>query len=85
MKGKESMNRLNDSELENVNGGVLTPEAEDWINRNYNTIVNRAPMSLRGLVGPAMNYVTTTDQVFDVSTLKSTLKNSFGINVDDLY
>lgn len=85
MKGKESMDRLNDSELENVNGGVLTPEAEDWINRNYNTIVNRAPMSLRGLVGPAMNYVTTTDQVFDVSTLKSTLKNSFGINVDDLY
>lgn len=78
------MNRLNDSELENVNGGVLTQEAEDWINRNYNTIVDRAPMSLRGLVGPAMNYVTTTDQVFDVSTLKSTLKNSFGVNVDDL-
>ena len=79
------MNRLNDSELENVNGGVLTPEAEDWINRNYDAIVGRAPAALRGLVGPAMNYVTTTQQVFDVSTLKSTLKNNFGINVDDLF
>ena len=85
MKGKGTMNRLNDSELENVNGGVLTPEAEDWINRNYDAIVGRAPVSLKGLVGPAMNYVTTTEQIFDVATLKSTLKNNFGINVDDLY
>ena len=79
------MNRLNDSELENVNGGVLTQEAEDWLNRNYDAIVGRAPATLRGLVGPAMNYVTTTQQVFDVPTLKSTLKNNFGLNVDDLF
>ena len=78
------MNRLNDSELENVNGGVLTPEAEDWMNRNYDTIVGRAPESLKGLMEPVMNYVTTTEQVFSISTMKSTLKNNFVINVDDL-
>ncbi len=79
------MNRLNKNELENVNGGLLTPEAEDWISRNYDAIVGRAPTILKGLVGPAMNYVTTTGQVFDIPTLKSTLKNNFGIDVDDLY
>ena len=63
------MERLNDNELENVNGGVLTPEAEDWINRNYDAIVDRTPASMKGLVESVMNYVTTTGQIFDVSTL----------------
>ena len=71
-------------ELAQVSGGVLTVEAEDWINRNYDAIVGRAPASLKGMVGPAMNYFTTTKQIFDVATLKSALKGNFGINVDDL-
>ena len=75
---------LTQEELAQVTGGVLTPEAEDWINRNYDAIVDRTPASMKGLVGSVMNYVTTTGQVFNISTLKSTLKNNFGINVDDL-
>ena len=78
------MERLNDNELENVNGGVLTPEAQIWIQNNYNEIVSRAPKSLQWMVGLGMNYVTTCSQVFDISTLKETLKNNYGVNVDDL-
>ena len=78
------MERLNDNELENVNGGVLTPEAQIWIQNNYNEIVSRAPKSQQWMVGLGMNYVTTCSQVFDISTLKETLKNNYGVNVDDL-
>ena len=78
------LSELSEEDLSQVSGGVLTPEAEDWINRNYDAIVDRTPASMKGLVGSVMNYVTTTGQIFDVSTLKSTLKNNFGINVDDL-
>ena len=78
------MERLNDNELENVNGGVLTPEAQIWIQNNYNEIFNRAPKSQQWIVGLGMNYVTTCSQVFDISTLKETLKNNYGVNVDDL-
>ena len=76
--------KLTEEELAQVSGGVLTPEAEDWINRNYDAIVDRTPASMKGLLGSVMNYVTTTGQIFNISTLKSTLKNNFGINVDDL-
>ena len=79
----KKLHELTDEELAQVSGGVLTPEAEDWINRNYDAIVDRTPASMKGLVGSVMNYVTT-GQIFDISTLKSTLKNNFGINVDDL-
>ena len=78
------LSELSEEDLAQVSGGVLTPEAEDWINRNYDAIVDRTPASMKGLVGSVMNYVTTTGQIFDISTLKSTLKNNFGINVDDL-
>ena len=78
------LSELSEEDLAQVSGGVLTPEAEDWINRNYDAIVDRTPASMKGLVGSVMNYVTTTGQVFNISTLKSTLKNNFGINVDDL-
>ena len=78
------LSELSEEDLSQVSGGVLTPEAEDWINRNYDAIVDRTPASMKGLVGSVMNYVTTTGQVFNISTLKSTLKNNFGINVDDL-
>ena len=78
------LSELSEEDLSQVSGGVLTPEAEDWINRNYDAIVDRTPASMKGLVGSVMNYVTTTGQIFDISTLKSTLKNNFGINVDDL-
>ena len=84
MKTAEELNALKEEELAQVTGGVLTPEAEDWMNRNYDIIAGRAPESLKGLMEPVMNYVTTTEQVFSISTLKSTLKNNFGINVDDL-
>ena len=98
MKSKEKLNalkeevetmdiklsELSEEDLAQVSGGVLTPEAEDWINRNYDAIVDRTPASMKGLVGSVMNYVTTTEQIFNISTLKSTLKNNFGINVDDL-
>ena len=98
MKSKEELNalkeevetmdiklsELSEEDLSQVSGGVLTPEAEDWINRNYDAIVDRTPASMKGLVGSVMNYVTTTEQIFNISTLKSTLKNNFGINVDDL-
>ena len=98
MKTKEELNALKEEvevlnkklqeltpeELEQVSGGVLTPEAEDWINRNYDAIVDRTPANMKGLIGSVMNYVTTTEQIFNISTLKSTLKNNFGINVDDL-
>ena len=78
------LSELSEEDLSQVSGGVLTPEAEDWINRNYDAIVDRTPASMKGLVGSVMNYVTTTGQIFDISTLKSTLKNNYGINVDDL-
>lgn len=78
------MKKLNENELESVNGGVLTPEAKNWIDRNYDAIVARAPKTLQWMVGLGMNYVTTSEQVFDVPTLKSTLKNNFGVDVDDL-
>ena len=78
------LSELSEEDLSQVSGGVLTPEAEDWINRNYDAIVDRTPASMKGLIGSVMNYVTTTEQVFNISTLKSTLKNNFGINVDDL-
>ena len=78
------MERLNDNELENVNGGVLTPEAQIWIQNNYNEILSRAPKSQQWIVDLGMNYVTTCSQVFDISTLKETLKNNYGVNVDDL-
>ena len=78
------LSELSEEDLSQVSGGVLTPEAEDWINRNYDAIVDRTPASMKGLVGSVMNYVTTTGQIFDISTLKTTLKNNFGINVDDL-
>ena len=78
------LSELSEEDLAQVSGGVLTPEAEDWINRNYDAIVDRTPASMKGLIGSVMNYVTTTGQVFNISTLKSTLKNNFGINVDDL-
>ena len=98
MKSKEKLNALkeevetmdiklsefSEEDLSQVSGGVLTPEAEDWINRNYDAIVDRTPASMKGLIGSVMNYVTTTEQIFNISTLKSTLKNNFGINVDDL-
>ena len=80
----QKLSTLTEEELEQVSGGMLTPEAEDWINRNYDAIVDRTPASMKGLVESVMNYVTTTKQVIDISTLKSTLKNNFGINVDDL-
>ena len=78
------MERLNDNELENVNGGVLTPEAQIWIQNNYNEIFSRAPKSQQWIVDLGLNYVTTCSQVFDISTLKETLKNNYGVNVDDL-
>ena len=78
------LSELSEEDLAQVSGGVLTPEAEDWINRNYDAIVDRTPASMKGLVESVMNYVTTTEQIFNISTLKSTLKNNFGINVDDL-
>ena len=78
------LSELSEEDLSQVSGGVLTPEAEDWINRNYDAIVDRTPASMKGLVESVMNYVTTTEQIFNISTLKSTLKNNFGINVDDL-
>ena len=78
------MERLNDNELENVNGGVLTPEAQIWLQNNYNEIFSRAPKSQQWIVGLGMNYVTTCSQVFDISTLKETLKNNYCVNVDDL-
>ena len=78
------LSELSEEDLSQVSGGVLTPEAEDWINCNYDAIVDRTPASMKGLVESVMNYVTTTEQIFNISTLKSTLKNNFGINVDDL-
>ena len=76
--------QLNDSDLENVSGGVLTPEAEDWINRNYEAIYNKAPWYLQALVQPALNYLNTTEKQYDIKMLKSELKNNYSIDVDDL-
>ncbi|MDO4983510.1 MAG: bacteriocin [Eubacteriales bacterium] len=84
----ETLNRklheLTEEELAQVSGGVLTPEAQIWIQNNYNEIFSRAPKSQQWMVGLGMNYVSTCSQVFDISTLKETLKNNYGINVDDL-
>ena len=76
-------NKLNDSELENVSGGVLTPEAEDWINRNRDEIISRAPAMLRGLADFALNIVATNSTVYDVAALKAELKK-YGVDADDL-
>lgn len=77
------MAKLTDSELSNITGGVLTPEAQDWVNRNLNEITSRAPAFLRGLVGTALDYVNNDTEVYSVDDLK-TLLQGYNVNVWDL-
>lgn len=77
------MFELNDNELANIAGGVLTPEAEAWIARNKNEVVSRAPLALRGLVDTAINAVKNAGETYDVAALKAALK-SYKIDADDL-
>ena len=77
------MAKLTDSELSNITGGILTPEAQDWVNRNLDEITNRAPTFLRGYVGTAMDFVSNDTKVYGVNDLK-TLLQGYNVNAWDL-
>lgn len=77
------MAKLTDSELNNITGGILTPEAQDWVNRNLDEITNRAPAFLRGYVGTAMDFVSNDTKVYGVNDLK-TLLQGYNVNAWDL-
>ena len=74
---------LNDLDLKSIAGGVLTPEAEDWVTRNRDAVVKRAPALLRGFVEPALNFVRNDSTEYDVEALKELLKG-YGIDASDL-
>lgn len=73
---------LNDNELNKIFGGTLTKDAEDWVSRNRDKIVQSAG-ALGGLADFALNLVRKDTKVYDVLDLKAAIK-SYGINVDDL-
>ena len=74
---------LNDFELDQVIGGVLTPEAESWINANEGTIRARAKeKGLTSLANYALSYVKSSSQTFDLPTVKSTISQY--IDISDL-
>ena len=73
---------LNDSELDQVIGGVLTPEAEAWVSRNRSEVIKRAG-ALGSLANLALNFVRNDSAVYDVPALKAAIK-SYGIDVSDL-
>ncbi len=77
------MAKLTDSELSNITGGVLTPEAQDWVNRNLDEITRRAPAFLRGFVDTAMDFVSNDAKVYSVDDLK-TLLQGYNVNAWDL-
>lgn len=73
---------LNEKTLNEVNGGILTEEAEAWINTHRATILERAG-SLASLADFALGCVKASQTVFDVPALKAAI-SGYGIYVDDL-
>ena len=77
------MFELSEKELERAVGGMLTAEAEEWIERNRQAVIDRAPSNLKSMADFALNIVKNNKKLYDVEGLKAELKN-FGVNVDDL-
>ena len=75
-------NELNDNVLDQVFGGVLTPEAEQWVTDHREEVIERAGI-LGGLADVGLAYVRKDKQEYDVAGLKAAIKG-FGINVDDI-
>ena len=73
---------LNDNELDQIIGGVLTPEAESWVSRNKSEVIKRAG-ALGSLANLALNFVRNDSAVYDVPALKAAI-SSYGIDVSDL-
>ena len=74
---------MNEKDLENVAGGKLTKEAEDWVMRNRSEVVRRAG-TLGFLADYALGLIRSDTTVYDVPALKKAIKDNSGINVDDL-
>ena len=72
---------MNDFELENVVGGVLTEEAQAWVNTNKDTIMKRARQAGLGtLANYALSYVQSCSETIDLATVKSTISQYIDIN-----
>ena len=73
---------LDEKELEKVFGGMLTEEAEAWVERNRENVIKRAGF-LGGLADYALNAAREAAEIYDVADLKEAIEE-YGIKVDDL-
>lgn len=76
------MKELNEKELQNIVGGLLTQEATTWIETNRAEIIRRAG-SMGWLADIAFNYVSTCEEVYDIPKLKAELAK-YGVDTQGL-
>ena len=78
---KDQKTELGDELMDLIGGGILTPEAEQWIKDNRDNVVRKAGPFLGALAQMGIDYVKNDSKLYDVQDLKDLLKNNFGIEV----